>query len=75
LVGGLPKLSLRYKEGSSRRARAEIVKIESIGPTASPLIPATVINHDPGPLVWIGIDIEVCRGPEESGKVEIDEQG
>jgi len=47
--------------------------MESIGPTASPLIPVPIINHDVGLLVGIVIDVELCRGFEESDSVEIDD--
>ena len=49
---------------------AEVVKMESIGPTLNPLIPATVINHGPGPLVGIDIDVEVRRAFGGSDKLD-----
>jgi len=48
----------------------EVVKIESIGPTA---IPVTVINHGSGLLVEIDIDLEVRGTFGESNKLGNDD--
>jgi len=40
---------------------AEVVEMDSTGATAGLLILATVINHGPGLLAGIGIDIEVLQ--------------
>ena len=47
--------------------------MESIGPTISLLIPAAIMNHNPGPLGGFDINLVVCRGFEESDKLEIGE--
>ena len=51
----------------------DIGKMESIGPTTGLIIPAPIMNHNTDPLGGIDINLEVCRGFEESDKVEIDD--
>lgn len=44
---------------------AEVVKMDSIGATASLLILATVINHDPDLLVQSTLDTSISFGRGE----------